>query len=67
MVKAILRWILPGLLAAVLLYFSLRGVAWSRVWAAIAGARRESRVGAGQSTAIATRAAADALTRRLRG
>jgi uncharacterized protein (TIRG00374 family) len=32
-------WVLSTLLAGVLLYFSLRGVAWGRVWATIAGAR----------------------------
>jgi len=37
----ILRWILPAALAAVLLYMALRGVAWGRVWSAIAGAHVE--------------------------
>src|SRR5215472_6963939 len=37
--RSALRWILPALLAAVLLYFSLRGVEWGRVWSTIAGAR----------------------------
>jgi len=37
--KSALRWILPGLLAAVLLYFSLRGVEWGRVWSTIVGAQ----------------------------
>ncbi len=32
-------WVLSGLLAAVLLYFSVRGVAWGRVWATIAAAQ----------------------------
>jgi len=31
-------WILPTVLAAVLLYYSLRGVAWGNVWNTIAGA-----------------------------
>ena len=32
-------WIVPTLLAAVLLYYSLRGVEWARVWATIVTAR----------------------------
>jgi uncharacterized protein (TIRG00374 family) len=32
-------WVLSSLLAAVLLYFSLRGVDWGRVWRTIAGAQ----------------------------
>src|SRR5437899_3683649 len=32
-------WIVAGGLAAVLLYYSLRGVAWGRVWQTILGAR----------------------------
>jgi uncharacterized membrane protein YbhN (UPF0104 family) len=36
--NVLLRWVLPAVLAAVLLYFSLRGVEWGRVWSAIAGA-----------------------------
>src|SRR2546425_6485594 len=39
--KVILQWILPAILAAVLLYFALRGVAWARVWTAITGAHWE--------------------------
>jgi uncharacterized protein (TIRG00374 family) len=35
----LLHWVLPATLAAILLYFSLRGVEWGRVWAAIAHAR----------------------------
>ena len=34
-------WILAGGLAAVLLYYSLRGVEWGRVWQTILGARWE--------------------------
>jgi glycosyltransferase 2 family protein len=37
--KSFFRWILPTVLAVVLLYFSLRGVEWGRVWSTIAGAR----------------------------
>ncbi len=34
-------WILAGGLAAVLLYYSLRGIEWARVWQIILGARWE--------------------------
>jgi uncharacterized protein (TIRG00374 family) len=37
--RAVWTWILPSVLAAVLLYYSLRGVEWGRVWSTIAGAR----------------------------
>lgn len=37
--RAVWRWVVPTVLAAALLYFSLRGIEWPRVWEAIAGAR----------------------------
>jgi uncharacterized membrane protein YbhN (UPF0104 family) len=37
--RAIWHWLIPTLLAALLLYLSLRGVEWGQVWATIAGAR----------------------------
>jgi len=44
------RWILAAVLAAVLLYFSLRGVDWRRVWQAIVEAQwRYLAIGAGFS------------------
>src|SRR5689334_17851242 len=37
--RALWSWVLPTLLAAILLYLSLRGVEWARVWSTIAGAQ----------------------------
>lgn len=37
--RALWSWILPSALAAVLLYYSLRGVDWGTVWSTIVGAR----------------------------
>jgi len=37
--RSIWSWLIAGLLAAVLLYFSLRGVEWRRVWTLIADAQ----------------------------
>jgi len=37
--RVLWTWIVPTALAAVLLYFSLRGVEWAHVWRIIAGAR----------------------------
>jgi len=37
----LMHWIVPAVLAVVLLYFSLRGVDWGRVWDTMAGARWE--------------------------
>jgi uncharacterized protein (TIRG00374 family) len=37
--RTVWTWIVPTVLAAILLYFSLRGVEWGKVWEIIAGAR----------------------------
>ncbi len=41
------KWLVSFALAAALLYFSLRGVDWARVWTIIKGARWEYMLGAG--------------------
>ena len=46
------RWALSIPLAAVLLYYSLRGVEWSRIWGIIAAARWEYIVAAGAIVAF---------------
>jgi uncharacterized protein (TIRG00374 family) len=46
------RWALSVPLAAVLLYYSLRGVEWSRIWGIIAAARWQYIVAAGAIVAL---------------
>ena len=46
------RWALSVLLAAVLLYYSLRGVEWARIWGIIAAARWQYIIAAGAIVAI---------------
>lgn len=48
--RSLWSWILPSLLAVVLLYFSLRGVEWRRVWTTIATARWQYIAAAGLIT-----------------
>lgn len=48
--RSVWSWVLPSLLAVVLLYFSLRGVEWRRVWTTIATARWQYIVAAGLIT-----------------
>lgn len=50
--RALWSWILPTLLAALLLYLSLRGVEWRRVWATIAGAHWQWIVAAALMTTL---------------
>ena len=52
--RAIWSWIVPTLLAALLLYYSLRGVQWGRVWTTIAGAHWQWLAAAGLITCLSS-------------
>jgi len=52
--RAFWSWVVPTLLAALLLYFSLRGVEWGRVWITIAHARWRWLAAAGLTTCVSS-------------
>ncbi len=51
---AIWKWVLPSLLAVLLLYFAVRGVEWGRVWSSIAHAHVEWCLAVIASTSISS-------------